>query len=66
MDPGGNELLSAMEPARGVEASAPAGVVLPQLEIQVKAAEAAMVAARAIKAMTILNPAPVGPLQLLS
>lgn len=51
-----------MDVARGVEASAPAGVVLTQLEVPVAAAEAAMVAGRAIKAITILNPAPVRPL----
>lgn len=62
IDPGANELLSAMDVARGVEASAPAGVVLTQLEVPVAAAEAAMVAGRAIKAITILNPAPVRPL----
>lgn len=62
IDPGANELLSAVDVAACDAAFQNAAVVLTQLEIRVEAAEAALARGRAHGAITILNPAPVRPL----
>lgn len=62
LDPGANELLTAMDVAKAESALASASVVLTQLEIPVEAAEAALARGRKAGAITILNPAPVRPL----
>jgi ribokinase len=64
IDPGANELLTAVDVAECEAAFKSSVVVLTQLEIPVAAAEAAMAAGRACGAVTILNPAPVRPLPL--
>jgi ribokinase len=62
IDPGANDLLTAGEVSRSLDALTSQAAVLTQLEIPVAAAEAAMASARAKGALTILNPAPVRPL----
>jgi ribokinase len=62
IDPGANDLLSALDVAESRAAFQNAAVVLTQLEIPVEAAEAALECGRAHGAITILNPAPVRPL----
>ena len=62
LDPGANELLTAVDVVGAVPALASASVVLTQLEIPVAAAEKALSLGRAAGAITILNPAPVRPL----
>jgi ribokinase len=62
LDPGANELLSAVDVAQCDAAFKGTAVVLTQLEIPVPAAEAALARARMSGARTILNPAPVRPL----
>jgi ribokinase len=62
LDPGANELLTAMDVAKAEAALASASVVLTQLEIPVEAAESALALGRKAGAITILNPAPVRPL----
>lgn len=62
IDPGANELLSAQDVAECDAAFHGAALVLTQLEIPVKAAEAALARGRPQGAITILNPAPVRPL----
>ena len=64
IDPGANELLDAADVAAAAEIFASSKVVLTQLEIPVRAAEAALAQGRAHGAVTILNPAPVRPLPL--
>jgi len=63
IDPGANELLTAGDVSSCEAAFNSAAVVLTQLEIPVAAAEAALRCGRAHGAVTILNPAPVRPLQ---
>lgn len=60
LDPGANELLAPADVRGGLE---PAAVVLTQLEIPAESAEAALVHGRTMGSTTILNPAPVRPLQ---
>lgn len=62
LDPGANELLSALDISASRSAAKGSAVVITQLEIPVAAAEAAMSLGRAEGAVTILNPAPVRPL----
>lgn len=62
LDPGANELLTAVDVSTAETALKSATVVLTQLEIPVEAAEAALACGRAAGAITILNPAPVRPL----
>jgi ribokinase len=62
LDPGANDLLDASDVRKHEAAFSGAAVVLTQLEIPVAAAEAALKHARAIDAVSILNPAPVRPL----
>lgn len=59
IDPGANELLTASDVAEGQDVLKSASVVLTQLEIPVEAAEATLTGGRAVRAITILNPAPV-------
>ena len=63
LDPGANEHLSAKDVENFPEAFSTAAVVLTQLEIPVLAAQAALSLGRLRGAVTILNPAPVRPLQ---
>jgi ribokinase len=58
IDPGANELLTALDVSGCAAAFRSASVVLTQLEIPVAAAEAAMRLGREARAITILNPAP--------
>lgn len=58
LDPGANELLSAIDLA-DLGSLKDAAIVLTQLEIPVSAAEAALACGRRSGATTILNPAPV-------
>jgi ribokinase len=62
IDPGANDLLTADDVSGCAAAFQSTSVVLTQLEIPVAAAEAALRAGRAARAITILNPAPVRPL----
>lgn len=62
LDPGANELLTAVDVSAAQTALKSGTVVLTQLEIPVEAAEAALACGRAAGAITILNPAPVRPL----
>ena len=62
IDPGANELLTAIDVAQCEAAFRSPAVVLTQLEIPVAAAEAALARGRERGAITILNPAPVRPL----
>ena len=62
IDPGANELLTAVDVAQCETAFRSPAVVLTQLEIPVAAAEAALARGRERGAITILNPAPVRPL----
>jgi ribokinase len=64
LDPGANELLRASDISEREAAFTSSAVVLSQLEIPVRAAEAALVCGRACGAVTILNPAPVRPLSV--
>lgn len=58
LDPGANDLLTGDDVAESDAALVSARVVLTQLEIPARAAEAAMKRGRAHGAITILNPAP--------
>jgi ribokinase len=62
IDPGANELLTALEVSGCAAAFQSTSVVLTQLEIPVAAAEEAMRRGRQARAITILNPAPARPL----
>jgi ribokinase len=63
LDPGANDLLADSDVAESDPVLASADVVLTQLEIPARAAEAAMAHGRAHGAITVLNPAPARPLQ---
>jgi ribokinase len=62
IDPGSNELLSEQDVSQAARAFDGPAVVLTQLEIPVEAARAALERGRAAGAITLLNPAPVRPL----
>ena len=62
IDPGANALLSAADVGEAESALRSASVVLTQLEIPVTTAARAMERGRANAAITVLNPAPAGPL----
>jgi ribokinase len=59
IDPGANNLLTAVEVSQRLDTLSSETVVLAQLEIPVEAAGAAMARGRENGALTILNPAPV-------